>query len=322
MEKASLLIVEDELIVACDLQKSIENDGYVVAGHTDSGEKAIQLAGQLHPDLVLIDINLGGDIDGIEAAKQIRTRFDLPVIFLTEYGNNSVIKRALGAEPYGYILKPYDERELFIAIEMAITKHEMEKKLRDSEERYNLAVRGANDGVWDWDLKSNEINYSPRWKAMLRFKEKEISKSPDEWLKRVHLDDQKRLWQNLGLHLKGKTPHFECEYQIKDANGRYIWILTRGLAVRDAEGKAYRMAGSQTDVTARKMDEERLAYGSLHDGLAGLPNRELFMDRLSQRLQLSKHHPDSLFAVLFMDIDRFKVVNDSLGHAMGDQLLT
>jgi diguanylate cyclase (GGDEF)-like protein len=82
------------------------------------------------------------------------------------------------------------------------------------------------------------------------------------------------------------------------------------------------MAGSQTDVTARKMAEESLAYGSLHDGLTGLPNRELFMDRLGQRLQLARHHPGSLFAVLFMDIDRFKVVNDSLGHAMGDQLLT
>ena len=133
MEKASLLIVEDELIVALDLQKSIENDGYIVAGHTDKGEDAILLAGNLHPDLVLIDISLAGEIDGIEAASQIRARFDLPVIFLTEFGNNSVIKRALKAEPYGYILKPYDERELFIAIEMAITKHEMERKLRDSE---------------------------------------------------------------------------------------------------------------------------------------------------------------------------------------------
>jgi diguanylate cyclase (GGDEF)-like protein/PAS domain S-box-containing protein len=197
----------------------------------------------------------------------------------------------------------------------------MEKKLRDSEERYNLAVRGANDGVWDWDLKRNEINYSPRWKAMLGFRENQIGKSPDEWLNRVHLDDLRRLWKNLGLHLKGETPFFECEYRIKDVYGKYVWILTRGLAVRDKEGKAYRMAGSQTDVTARKLAEERMAYGALHDTLTGLANRDFFMEKLSQRLDLAKHHPGSLFAVLFMDIDRFKVVNDSLGHAMGDQLL-
>ena len=123
------------------------------------------------------------------------------------------------------------------------------------------------------------------------------------------------------MHLKGKTPHFECEYRIKDAYGKYVWILARGLAVRDKQGKAYRMAGSQTDITASKQAEARLAYGALHDGLTGLLNRDFFMDRLSQRLELAKQNPDSLFAVLFLDIDRFKVVNDSLGHAMGDQLL-
>jgi diguanylate cyclase (GGDEF)-like protein/PAS domain S-box-containing protein len=320
MSKASILIVEDEHI-AMDIQNTLEHNGYQVAGHADCGEEAVKKAEDLHPNLILINLGLKGDMDGIETATQIRTRFDLPVIFLTSFADQSTSERARLAQPYGILLKPFEERELVILIETAVYKHDMDRKLRESEERYDLAVRGANDGLWDWDLKKDEIFYSPRWKEMLGFKEEEIGNSPDEWLKRIHLDDQKKLWTTLGAHLRGQTPYFECEYRIKHADSSDLWILTRGLAVRDAEGKAYRMAGSHTNLTAYKLFEERMVYGALHDGLTGLPNRELFMDRLKQRMEISKRHPASLFAVLFLDIDRFKVVNDSLGHAYGDQLL-
>lgn len=317
MSKASILIVEDEHIVSMDVRSSLNNLGYIIAGQTDRGEDAVKKAGELHPDLILMDISLKGEMDAIETASQIRSRFDLPIVILTGSDDES----AREAEPYGYILKPFETHELVIAIEMAVYKHSMEKKLRESEERYELAARGANDGLWDWNLKKNEIHYSPRWKAMLGFKEEEIGNNPDEWLKRIHREDRKRVQENIISHINGNTPHFENEYRIKHANGSDVWVLCRGLAVRDAGGNAYRMAGSQTDITTRKLAEDRLAYDSLHDVLTKLPNRALFMDRLEHRLENAKRHPKQLFAILFVDIDRFKVVNDSLGHAVGDQLI-
>ncbi|MCX6035562.1 MAG: EAL domain-containing protein [Chloroflexi bacterium] len=156
---------------------------------------------------------------------------------------------------------------------------------------------------------------------MLGYNEDEIWTSPKEWLERIHTDDMKQFQGDLASNINGTSQQLECEYRMKHSNGRNVWILTRGLIFRDNNGIAYRMAGSQTDITTRKMEEERLNYDALHDSLTGLPNRVLFMDRLAFRLERTKRHSDELFGVLYLDLDRFKVVNDSLGHSAGDQLL-
>ena len=196
-----------------------------------------------------------------------------------------------------------------------------EEAVRESEERYALAALGSNDGLWDWDLRENRIFLSARWKQQLGATGSEMGDEPDEWFDRVHPDDRERLFGDLSLHLEGRTPHLETEHRVRHLDGSWRWMLVRGAAVRDEAGKAYRLAGSQTDITERKLAEEKLLHDALHDGLTGLPNRSLFMDRLGQALAFQQRRSDYRFAVLFLDLDRFKTVNESLGHMQGDVLL-
>jgi len=197
----------------------------------------------------------------------------------------------------------------------------VEAALRESEARYALAARGANDGLWDWDMTSSQVFYSPRWKAMLGYAEHDIGTAPEEWFHRIHEDDRELLEMRLAAHCKRLITHFEHEYRIMHSDGKYRWMLCRGLAVWDEAGQAVRMAGSQTDISERKAAEERLLHDALHDTLTGLPNRALFMDRLGHAITRSRRNTEYSFAVMFLDLDRFKVINDSLGHSAGDQLL-
>jgi signal transduction histidine kinase len=136
MTTARVLIVEDEVVVANNLHDRLRELGYSVLGMVASGEEAVRCAGETLPDLVLMDIKLRGEIDGVQAAEQIRAGFGIPVVYLTGFADDTTLQRAKVAEPYGYVLKPFELRELRTAIEVALYKHAMEKKLQESEQRY------------------------------------------------------------------------------------------------------------------------------------------------------------------------------------------
>ncbi len=218
-----------------------------------------------------------------------------------------------------------DQERYLMERSLMISSKEMQdvyEQLRESETRYALAAEGANDGLWDWDLVTEDVYYSPRWLEIMGI-ESEPGKVPCKncWIERLHPDDHDRVTADFESHLEGRSKHFQSEHRVMHTNGEYRWVLIRGLAVRDENGDACRIAGSLTDITERKRAEEQLAHDAVHDPLTGLPNRKKLIKRLERTLSRAKLDQGHRFAVLFVDLDRFKTINDSLGHKVGDDLL-
>ena len=198
-----------------------------------------------------------------------------------------------------------------------VEKHD---EVRDREERLTLALSGASDVLWDWDLPGNRLYLSPRWRDLLGLPTVS-SGTPADWLDRVHPEDAAPLRAALASHFEGRTDSFEHEHRVRHADGDWRWVLVRGTARRDEKGAAVRAAGLMSDITRHRTLVERMAHDARHDGLTGLPNRTLFLDLLRHSFYRTRRHEDYRFAVLFIDIDRFKMVNDAFGHEAGDQLL-
>ncbi|MBX7081709.1 MAG: EAL domain-containing protein [Nannocystaceae bacterium] len=207
------------------------------------------------------------------------------------------------------------------SIHAAIERGRMRRALAEVQERFALAVRGSNDGVWEWLLDSGEMHFSRRWRELLGYGIDDLSNSVDEWFGRVHPGDIAALRADIESHLSGDKPFHENEHRLRASDGTYRWVISRGVVQRDQAGRPLRMAGSLTDTSDFRLREQKLLEESRNDPLTGLPRREPFMERIARAIELRKQDTSYAFTVLMVDVDRFRWLADSIGHQAADGML-
>jgi PAS domain S-box-containing protein len=260
MNAAAILIVEDERVVARDLQNRLTRMGYRVVGVTRSGAEAIQLATELRPDLVLMDIRLEGVMDGVTAAQEIRNRLQLPVVYLTAYADEETLQRARVTEPFGYILKPFAERELRTAIEMAVYKHQAERKLRESERRYAITLSSIGDAVIATDTQTQIGFLNPAAASLTGWPSEEAIGRPLHEVFRIINEQTRQPVENPVAKIlrEGKVIGLANHTTLLARDGREIPIEDCGAPILDDKGTITGSVLVFHDVSEQRRSEQSL----------------------------------------------------------------
>ena len=322
MNCKSILVVEDEVLVARDIKSRLTRMGYEVPAIASRGREAINKALLLRPDLILMDINLRDEMDGVEAAMQIRAQYDVPIIFCTAYSNEETLERAKISEPYGYVLKPFDNRELEINIEIAFYKHRVEKDLSETRQRLDATLTNVNDGVIAADTEGRIYVFNPMaekitGRSLQHARHSTLSKlMPLEAFEAgqpsIELDKVENFssWESM----------LDIRQYLRRPDGKRVPIEISVNILEDARSNL--MVITFRDISQQLSYEATIQKNAFFDNLTELPNRSLFVDRLESSLNRRKRGKPQQFAVLFMDLDGIGVINDGLGHEQGDRLIS
>ncbi|WP_051307202.1 putative bifunctional diguanylate cyclase/phosphodiesterase [Desulfomicrobium escambiense] len=316
--KPSILLVEDNVIVAFDMQQRLQQLGYAVQGIVASGEEAVETVARQEPALILMDIFLEGRMDGIEAAQKILEKSQIPIIFLTGHDDEETLGRAKITETFGYIIKPAKPRDLHVAIEIALYKHAATQALQKSEQQYRLLFNSMLNGFALHEVILNDagrpvdlvlLDVNPAFANFFELPAQDIvGRSLRELSDRVE-----PFW----IDVLGKTAISRQSIRFDG----FAAFLGRHFSIVAFSPQERQVAAIFEDTTARKDAEKRLQHRTFHDALTNLPNRALCLDRIKQAMDRARVREDYLFAVVQVDVDRFKDINDSLGHFVGDTLL-
>ncbi len=322
MKHESILIVEDEQIITIDLQKRLEKFGYTVAGLAASGDEAVKKAGDLMPDLVLMDIMLTDETDGIEAAKAIKELYQIPVIFLTAYSDEKTINLAKTAEPFGYILKPFNDKELHTTIDIALYKYKTDVNLIKERRWLAAILHSIQDGIIATDMDNHIRIINPAAERITGWKfENAVNQNLEDILKLT--DAYTKLPVTLPSTLpteENKLPFVFKNLVLKNRNSDYINIDGTLALISDKNGNSEGRIIALHDRTKVQSMSDTISYQASHDSLTGLINRIEFSKKLSDIIDKAKTD-NSRHILIFLDLDKFKVINDTCGHSAGDELL-
>lgn len=316
---ARILVVEDETVVARDIEQQLIELHYTPVGHATRGEDAILLTEQLRPDLVLMDIQLAGDMDGVSAARAIRDRFAVPVVFLTAFAADEVLARAKMVEPYGYILKPFSDRELRTVLEMALYKHRADTRNSWAAQHTQAILDNIGDGVITIDASGLIESFNVSASRIFGYPASEVrGNNVSMLMPQPHRSEHDGYLENYRTTAISHVLGVPREVRGLRQNGN---VFPMSLFVSKLEqGGDTTFIGLVRDLSEHQQDLEEIRRLAFYDELTGLPNRRLLMDRLGQAM-ITSTRTGERGALILLDLDHFKRLNDTLGHDVGDELL-